>query len=279
MAKPHELILIKLGGSVITDKDKPFSERMDVIKRVSKEIHDARKKKDFRLVVGHGGGSYPHVPALKYHVNEGVNCKESYRGIAEVQDAASRLNRKIVRELINAGENAMSIQLSSCCITEDGKIKDMFTEPIKHILDYNMVPVPYGDVAMDIKKGCSIISTEEILRFLAELLLKGGEYKNYKLSRIIMCGRVDGVFTADPQKDNSAKFIPVITPGNIDSVGNYLAESSGIEVTGGMIEKVGKVLELAEHGVETEIINALEPGRVKEALLGKRGLGTIIRRE
>ena len=113
-----------------------------------------------------GGGSYPHVPASEYKTNGGVNGKKSYEGIAKVQDAASRLNRIVVKELIDAGENAMSIQLSSCCVTENGRIRQMYTEPMKRLLDYDMIPVPYGDVAIDLKKGCCIISTEEILRFL-----------------------------------------------------------------------------------------------------------------
>ncbi len=273
----NELILVKLGGSVITNKNVPFSEDLPTIKRLAKEIHEVRQEKKFRLILGHGGGSYPHIPASKFKVNEGVINHGSYEGIARVQDAASRLNRIIVRELLNVGENAMSIQLSSCSISENGKIKEMFLEPIKRLLDFNMIPVPYGDVGLDRKRGCHIISTERIFDYLARNLTKID--KKYKISRIIMCARVRGVFTDNPDLNSYAELIKEITPKNIKLVESSLKSSSGIDVTGGMLHKVKMLLELAELGIESEVINAKEPDLLKRALLGERSLGTIIKKE
>ena len=105
-----KLILVKLGGSVITNKNVAFSEDLPTIKRLAKEIHKASAR------VGHGGGSYPHTPAKEFQTNEGVINQKSYEGIAKVQDATSRLNRIIIRELIKTGENVISIHLSSWVI-------------------------------------------------------------------------------------------------------------------------------------------------------------------
>jgi len=273
----NELILVKLGGSVITDKNKPFTEDIMTIKRLAKEIHEARQEKKFRLVMGHGGGSYPHTPASKFKVNEGVINHSSYEGIAKVQDAASRLNRIIVRELLNSGENAMSIQLSSCSISENAEIKEMFLEPVKKLLDFDMIPVPYGDVGLDRKKGCYIISTERIFDYLARNLTKID--RKYRISRIIMCARVRGVFTDNPDVNSYAELIKEITPKNIKLVESSLKESSGIDVTGGMLHKVKMMLELAKLGIESEVINAKEPDLLKRVLLGERGLGTIIKKD
>ncbi len=272
-----ELILIKLGGSVITNKNVPFSEDLPTIKRLAKEIHEARQKKKIRLIVGHGGGSYPHTPAKEFRTNNGIIDHWSYEGISKVQDAASRLNRIIVRELLNVGENAMSIQLSSCSVSENGQIKEMFLEPVKKLLDFDMVPVPYGDVGLDLKKGCCITSTERIFDYLARNLDKID--KKYKISRIIMCARVRGVFTDNPDVNSYAELIPEITPKNIKEVESSLKESFGIDVTGGMLHKVKMLLELAKLGIESEVINAKEHGLLKRALLGERGLGTIIKKD
>ena len=272
----NELLLVKLGGSVVTDKNKPFTEDINTIKRLAKEIHEARQEKKFRLIVGHGGGSYPHTAATEFRTNEGVIDKRSYEGIAKVQDAASRLNRIIVRELIDTGENAMSIQLSSCSISENGTIKEMFLEPIKKLLDFDMVPVPYGDVGLDLKKGCYIISTERIFDYLARNLIKID--KKYKISRIILCARVQGVFNDNPDLNSYAELIKEITPKNIKDVESSLKGSFGIDVTGGMLHKVKMMLELAKLGIESEIINAKEPNLLKRALIGEKGLGTIIRK-
>jgi isopentenyl phosphate kinase len=272
----NELILVKLGGSVITDKNKPFTEDIKTIKRLAKEIHEARQEKKFKLIVGHGGGSYPHTAATEFRTNEGVIDNRSYEGIAKVQDAASRLNRIIVRELMDVGENAMSIQLSSCSICENGNIKEMFLEPIKKLLDYDMVPVPYGDVGLDSKKGCCIISTERIFDYVARNLTKID--KKYKISRIILCARVQGVFSDNPDINSYAELIKEITPKNMKEVESSLKGSYGIDVTGGMLHKVKMMLELAKLGIESEIIDARGSDLLKRALIGEKGLGTIIKK-
>jgi isopentenyl phosphate kinase len=262
------LILVKLGGSLITDKTKPFTLRLDIIKRLAREIHEARKKKKMKLIIGHGGGSFPHKPAKDYKTNRGITNKMSYKGISLVQDAASRLNRIIVKSLIEAGENAISVQLSAGLIAENGRIKEWYLQPIKEILKYNLLPVPYGDVALDIEKGCCIISTEEILNYLA---------RKFGSKRIILAGITDGVFDKDPQKFPDAKLIPEINSGNYKRVKKCLTESAGIDITGGMLHKVERMWELAEIGAEIEIINGEKKGNLKKALLGEKGLGTIIR--
>ena len=261
------LFFVKLGGSLITDKSRPFTEKPDVIRRLCLEIHNSRKK-GLKIVVGHGGGSYPHEPATKYQTQKGLVSKESTRGLALVQDAASRLNRIVVKALLDAGENAISVQPSSFCIAKNIKIVDGYPRPIEKMLESGILPVVYGDVGMDLGQGCCILSTEEIFSFLAKTL---------KPERIIMAGKVDGVFTADPNKDKSAKIIPEITQKNFTRIKKYLTSSDGIDVTGGMLHKVELCLDLAKTGAQCEIMNCLKPGNLEKALSGQRGLGTVIK--
>jgi len=261
------LIFVKLGGSLITDKSNPFTERPDVISRLSREIHNA-KKNDSLILVGHGGGSYPHEPAKKYQTQKGLISKESARGLALVQDAASRLNRIVVKALLDAGENAISVQPSSFCLAKNKKIVEGYAMPIEKMLETGMLPVVYGDVGMDLAQGCCILSTEEIFSFLARIL---------KPERIIMAGKVDGVFTADPGRDKFARLIPEITQKNFPEIRKYLASSDGIDVTGGMLHKVELCMELSRAGPECEIINGLKPGILEKALSGRRVFGTVIR--
>lgn len=264
-----ELIFLKLGGSLITQKDKLFTERKDIIERLAKEIHEARQEKDFKLLIGNGGGSYSHPPAKRYQTTRGIISQESLKGIAEVQDTASRLNRIIVRALLDAGENAISIQPSSVCITENSRIIEFYTKPLEMLLEKEMLPVIYGDVGLDTKQGCSIISSEELFVFLA---------KKLKPQKIIMAGIVDGVFTADPIKNPSANFIPEVTSENYSKIKKMLSGSaSNFDVTGGMLHKVERCLELTSEGIESYIINGLVENRVKETLLGKEVVKTIIK--
>jgi len=140
-----------------------------------------------------------------------------------------------------------------------------------------MVSVSYGDVCLDLKNGCCILSTEMILSFITRAFNKSD--KKYKVSRILLCGKVDGVFTDNPDTNPDAKLIPIITTKKIKEIEGYLRGSSGIDVTGGMLHKVKMMLELTKLGVESEVINAKKPGILKRALLGKKGLGTIIKKD
>ena len=52
-----------------------------------------------------------------------------------------------------------------------------------------------------------------------------------------------------------------------------------VDVIGGMLHKVERMLALVkETGADIQIINGLVPGRVKEALLGKKVVGTFVRK-
>ncbi|MBS7631517.1 amino acid kinase, partial [Candidatus Bathyarchaeota archaeon] len=62
------LIILKLGGSVVTEKDKPVTPNKENIKRLSREIAEAGEGE---LILIHGGGSYGHPVADEYNLSEG----------------------------------------------------------------------------------------------------------------------------------------------------------------------------------------------------------------
>jgi len=252
------LVFVKLGGSLITDKSRPYTIREDVIKRICEEIHEARKGRP--LLIGHGGGSFPHVSASEYETHKGLINDKSWEGFVKVQDDAAKLNRIIISSLIGAGERAISFQPSASCIAREDHIIEWYTKPIETSLSEGLIPVPYGDVCLDLKKGFCIISTEEVFRFLA---------KKLEPERIIMVGKTDGVL------DSEGKVIKEITRRNFDHIKKSLASSDGIaDVTGGMVLKVEKALGM---GTEVEIINGLKANVLKRSLLGERGLGTNVK--
>lgn len=258
------LILIKLGGSLITNKQKPFTVRLSVIKRLCKEIHSFPRKNNV-FIIGHGGGSFPHYPAKKYETQKGIVNKNSIRGIAEVQNAASKLNRIVVGELIKFCENAVSFSPSSFLITENGKIKSAFLESFLKSLELGMLPIVFGDATFDTKKGCNILSTEEILNYLA-LKLKD----RYKSVRVIYCGITDGVL------DEKGVIIGKLTPQKFNALKQIVGASEGIDVTGGMLHKVEEALKIAKKGIPTLIINGTRVKELSRAVEGKTINGTTV---
>lgn len=257
-----ELVFIKLGGAAITFKDKKNEVNFKILEQASKEI--AELSKDYRIIIGQGGGSFPHPVAAEYKVQEGLDVCGA-EGFSKTQKAARTLNNIVVEHLISAGVPAVPVQTSACTLLESGKIKEMFYKPLKMQAEKDLVPVIYGDVVFDLEKGCSIASTEMILRYLAEKL-------NPK--RIIIGTDVDGVYTKDPKQEGS-ELIKEINESNKDEILEKVSGASTTDVTGGMTHKVKELYKIAEKGSEVRIINILKKNNLKKAVQGE-STGTLI---
>lgn len=266
----NELYLVKLGGSVITDKTRPYTLRLEVLDRLLEEVSTAFRD-GLRIVLGHGGGSFPHVSASMYSTHKGFINRESRLGMAKVHRDAATLNMIIVDRLINKGVYAFPIQPSAIILAEDGQPIDSYLETLEYAIDSGMLPVIYGDVVFDRVRGCTILSTEEIFRVVG-LSLRD----KYKVS-IIMVEDVDGVYDRDPRMHREAELIRLIDRNNINKVLEYLAGSHGIDVTGGMRSKIEILYGLASNDIESFILNGLIGGRLLKYLRGERVPGTLVK--
>jgi isopentenyl phosphate kinase len=259
-----DILFLKLGGSLITDKTQPQALRADVLTRLAREIAEARDgRPGMRLLLGHGSGSFGHVTARQYGTRSGVSTPEQWRGFAETSRVAAELNRLVVDALWEAGVPALREQPSASAHCRDGELLYLAQRPVIEALAHRLVPVVHGDVAFDEVRGGTIISTEEIFAYLAPRLLP---------ARIILAGEVDGVLTADPARGIRGDVIPTITPGNLPQVESALGGSRGVDVTGGMVAKVREMLALSQSvpGLRAiHILSGLRSGLVRDALLGE----------
>ena len=146
-----ELILIKLGGSVITDKNKALTPRMGVIKRLGKEIVEVQKNSRVKILLGHGQGSYAHIPAAKYQTQLGNIHKDSLKGFSITADMATWPNRILIKEFIKMGIPAVSFSPLSFIYSSNQTAKTILMQNLKRALEIGLVPVIYGDVIMDEK--------------------------------------------------------------------------------------------------------------------------------
>lgn len=262
-----KIILLKLGGSLITDKTKPYTAWHDVITNLSIQIKKALKEnKDIQLIIGNGAGSFGHYPATQYKISDGIQSEAQKMGFCVVQDAVARLNRIIVKELLNTGVKAISIHPSSIIIARNKKISRFFINSLIKFLSLNIVPVIYGDIVYDEVIGSAIFSTEQLFEEITKRLLK----KGIIIDRIIHNGLTKGVL------DKKGKTIPLIRPSEMDSVKKILYSTEGFDVTGGMLHKLENSMKLAKHGVQTLIIDGVSDNVLYKALLGEKVEGTII---
>jgi isopentenyl phosphate kinase len=256
---------VKLGGSLITDKTEAYTPREDVIARLAQEVRLALDRDpDLRLVLGHGSGSFGHWAAEPYGTKEGVATPDEWRGFAEVAAAAARLNRLVTDTFLDAGVPVLSLQPSASARCEDGALRTMSLRPIHEVLRQGLVPLVYGDVALDDVRGGTIASTEDIFVYLADVLVP---------TRILLLGRVPGVLDAE------GGVIPRITPESYPRWRDVLTSSRAVDVTGGMAGKVARMLEMVKRHPETtvRILTGTEPGLLTRVLIGDEEIvGTVI---
>lgn len=262
----EKLILIKLGGSLITDKSKPFTAQVDIIRRLGKEIKEAGKKFNGKIIIGHGSGSFGHIVAAKYKTQDGIINKKSINGLALVADVAIQINRIVIQNFLKVGLPVFSLAPASFLTAEDKNLKKSFTKPFYHLLKIGLIPVIYGDVILDQKRGCCIFSAEKTLNILAKNLKK-----QFNILKIIHCGNTNGVY------DVNGQTIPVITKKSFQKFQKAIGKSGAIDVTGGMRHKVKESLEIAQSGIFSLIINGEKPGNLKKAILKKDVKGTLIK--
>jgi len=266
MAAVQKLIIIKLGGSLITDKSKPLTAKEQVIRRLGKEILSASRRYQGKIIIGHGSGSFGHFLATKFQTHKGIINDKSLEGAAKVSDVAAKLNRIVAKNFLKVGLNVVSFSPGSFIVSRSQKPQKYFLEPIKEALKKGVIPLIHGDVVFDRDKGFGIFSTEEVIKIIA-----GGLSKEYKIERIIFTTITNGVY------DKEGSTIPKITSVNFKMFESDIRGALGADVTGGMIQKVRKSLELSKkYKVAVSIINGRIKANIKMAILGENAGGTLI---
>lgn len=262
-AKP---IVLKIGGSAITFKEKPLTPNLRVMKRIAKEI---AKAKVSGLLIVHGGGSFGHPIAREYAINEGFKEQTQNLGFCWTHNAMVTLNSLFVNMLIQDRIPAVGVAPSSCILTKNGRIHIFHDKAVTKLFEASFVPVLYGDAVMDLAKGFSILSGDQLVSNLA---------LRFEARQIIMGVDVDGLYTADPKEETGANLIPELTLEELKELEKSLGKSQTVDVTGGMLGKVRELIPVVEKGVSVSIVNATKPNRIYKALKNKKVLGTYIQK-
>ncbi len=266
MKKPRPIVL-KIGGSVITDKSKELEVRMETINRLAEEIQEADIRK---LIIVHGGGSFGHPFAERYSINEGFRDETQKTGFSETHHVMTVLNGLFMDALIWRNIPAVSISPSSCIMTEGKRIKHFEDGPLRMLLNMGFCPVLYGDAVLDSKLGFTILSGDQLVSVLAQ---------KFKAESIAIAVDVDGLYDADPKVVESARMFSHLTLEEMKKLHSKLTKPTGCDVTGGMFGKIAELYPAIEAGIPVSIVNATKPNHIYKVLKGKKVKSTLIEKE
>jgi isopentenyl phosphate kinase len=264
------MIILKIGGSIITNKDAPESEvDSNNLKRIATEIKRSLDNSPKELVIVHGAGSFGHPPAKKYKIGQAFD-KDEYPqkrlGFCEIQNAVKKLNMLICEEFISQGLPVIAVPASSFITATSKRINEGNLGIFKQYLSKGFIPVIYGDVVLDDDLEFCVISGDQIIQFLAS---------NLNPEKVVLGTDVDGIYSKNPKTHDDAVFYEKFT--SIEDL-DALEGTTNVDVTGGMVGKIKELLYLADLGIESKIINAEINDNIYKVLENENVKGTVISR-
>jgi isopentenyl phosphate kinase len=231
------VILLKLGGSVLTRKDEPETVDEVALARAAEALagHDD-------LVVVHGGGSFGHHHADRHGITETAGTHDP-EAVLAVHRAMTRLNDRVVDALRERELPAVPVHPLSGAWRDraddpgaDGDDPDGGGEDraplhvprgtVETLAGEGFVPVTHGDGVAHRGAGVTVLSGDELLVALA---------RGLDPDRVGVCSTVPGVLRDGAVIERVEEF---------DAVADALGASAATDVTGGMAGKVRALLAL-----------------------------------
>ncbi len=261
------LIIIKMGGSVVTFKDKPLMPNMEGIEGIAKVLLELRK--EFKIILVHGVGSFGHYWSVKYNMHT-KPFPYSDEGIAVVHESMIKLNHVIVDKFIRLDLRPYTIQPSSFMSKGNGDVNK-----IKQLTEISagndLIPITFGDVIHTTENNFSILSGDTIMSLLSTTL-----HPRY----CIFTTNVDGLYEDLDKKD----LVPEIhlnekgeiIGSNSKTNSKIVSSSSAYDVTGGMKRKISEAIPIVRSGSPVHLISGFKPERILDIVNNRDYVGTCI---
>ncbi len=245
------MILIKLGGSIITNKQKPLTPNISAINKIVAQLKKIREP----IIIVHGGGSFGHYWSVRYDMHT-KPAKYSKNGVAVVKNSMVELNKIILDSFLKNELNPYCLPPTDFMFSDKADAKKV--KEIARIAKDGLVPVSYGDVLWHGKNKFYILSGDRIMGILAKIL---------KPRLAIFVLNVDGVYS--DMKTKKLLYEIKVQETAISEV--------EMDVTGGMTHKIKEAMMISKGGIDVFLVNGNKPERIVNAIKGKKFEGTIFR--
>lgn len=248
------MLVIKIGGSVITNKKDPFSFNEDVIQNIAKQLTQINEK----VILVHGVGSFGHPLAKKYRIGAGYDgTDERLMGLMLTHYWVDELSQRITKILIDSGLVALRCRPTTLFVTDNGRIVEFFAESIESFIQMGMIPVLHGDGPSDRTRGFSILSGDQITIFLA---------KYFKARKVIFGMDVAGIFS-------EKTLVKAATFDEIPHLQTFIRDNH--DASGGLHRKLSEIQQLNGANIPVQLVGLKEPAALLNAV-NNDPIGTTI---
>ncbi len=253
------MILIKFGGSVITDKAEYRKFKKDTVSRLAEEISRSGEQ----AIIVHGAGSFGHVLSKEFDLQNGYSDDRQIPAVARVMCDTRELSSMVVEELLSKNLPAVSVPIGSCFVADNGKLIIENDEALRRLTDIGIMPIMFGDVVTDRKMRFSIVSGDQIMEALCKM---------FNPSKVIFVSDIDGLYDKNPKTDHNAKMIGTVTKEKLAKIDTA---SDIDDVTGGVRGKMESMLRMTDSTRKCYLINGNAPNRLYSLLKGETVTCTI----
>ena len=262
LARSSRTVIIKLGGSVITDKRLAFKADRRSMHRIATEL----ARLPDRLILFNGAGSFGHIPVKRFGLDEGFS-KAKTRRFANTKLQLLRLQEMLVSVLCSHGIPVVPFTPSSFMIARSGRLCRAELGPIRKFSELGLVPLLGGDLLPDLDQGWRVVSADQMAAWIAPRI---------GASMIIYGTDVDGLYSLDPKTSKDAKLLETISCSEIRKIAGSALGSRMPDVTAGMQGKLFEAEHAVKRGVEVVMMNLRRPENLRPILKGRRGRWTRI---
>jgi len=258
-------IVIKLGGGLITNKNKVKTIDKNAINKVC-EVVKILIEEGYKIIIVHGAGSYGHILSKETKIAEGINqdiYEKQIKAVKQIRKDMRELNDEVIDSLKQINLDSIGFPPSIWAKNTGKKFNGDIS--IFEIKKGEIIPICFGDIVQrDDEKEFGILSGDDLMYRISI------EIPNVNFS-IFLLGDVDGVMDRPPD-DLDASLISVWNKN--DSI--RTSHNSEIDVTGGMDLKLMRASEISNEIENVWFLNGNNPERMLQLVRTGHTIGTKI---
>jgi isopentenyl phosphate kinase len=249
MRSVPQLQIIKIGGSLVTNKARPASFCKPRTSRLGQEL----SKVGAPFILLHGTGSFGKPPARQYGYDHLGYLQRSPEIVSEVSNLLHELRGKVVTALREVGMRAFSVPPAGVFRTCRGSVTECNVRVLRDLIERSVVPVLSGDLVIDDEYDFSVCSSDAMAAWLAI---------EFSAERLIFATDAPGVLSGNAKR-------AVISELRYEDLDNpeFLKDDEA-DVSGGMTKKLAAGFSAARVGIETWIIDGRVEGRLENMVKG-----------
>ncbi|MFH1968591.1 MAG: isopentenyl phosphate kinase [bacterium] len=254
----NQIIILKLGGSIITKKASTKAQiKLETVRQLAKELRLFTKRfPKTKIILLHGAGSFGHPLVYKHKLLEKPLTGPQLLGFSETVCSMRNMANLLTKIFLYYKLPILPIQTSATSIVD--------MRQLKQFLDAGFIPMLGGDMGLTKKNKAVVVSADKLAVLSA---------RTFRNSKIIFATDVVGVFEKFPP-GNNVQPLSVLRRKNLKIILVKInKQKNQYDVTGGMAGKLKTLLELQKK--EIIIFNGAKPGNLTKALMQKQ-IGTRI---